>query len=251
MYASPPFLIFFFVCERIRFVFLCMSWSIYLHLYPALSDEHIPYVSPLAHCSMNYQSCPRCGQRSSLRVSSMSLTVYESRRCTIINDIRHFGNHSATCNDIVEFLVELLQSRRTGEKQNVRWRRGRSFFTLLRVDLVWRYRRGPFLRRVDRFPPMYRWLVDEPRRNIHQHSSRESIDFTVPFESETSLQINGTSLFSWIADALNLNDRAISMRSDSLRQGEISRGFDALTCYSTDASKKFVSYLFESRMMKC
>jgi hypothetical protein len=37
--------------------------------------------------------------------------------------------------------------------------------------------------------------------------------FTVPFESDTSLQINGTSLFNWIVDAPNLKNEEFLMRN--------------------------------------
>ena len=81
--------------------------------------------------------------------------------------------------------------------------------TSLQVCPVWQYHLAPFLQRADRFRRAYRWLVDEPirkRRSEIEQYLNVVRRVTVPFESETSLQIKGTSLFSWIVDAPYLSN---------------------------------------------
>ena len=97
--------------------------------------------------------------------------------------------------------------------------------TWLQVCLAWQCRLEPFLRRADRFQPEYRSLVDEPKivERTFPSDADDSKKSTVPFESVTNLQINGTSLFNWIVDAPNLNQimEIGSIRDDDKNESDV------------------------------
>ena len=173
-------IVFFFVYERIRFVFLCMSWSIYLHFYPAFSDEHIP----------TYLHLSLLDELSLVSTLRLVACLHDFTYCLLESPMHQYQPCPRFWQSFVRWRRRCRISRRvvsvyTDQRRIVWRRRWEGLLTWLLVDLVWRYPLGLFRQRVDRSPPRYRWLVDEPRRSIHQHSFGESSD--LPLHSNPRL----------------------------------------------------------------